>query len=440
MKKVRFLVRLIGAFLTRHKYIVLCGFIGGIIFFLFLPRIFSLIPLSKKTEVIGIAGRFNSEEIPLEIQNLASYGLTKIEKDGSPAPALASGWNVEADGKIYTFILRDAFWQDNTKVSAQDINYNFKDVKIEILDVKTIRFTLKEPFSPFPVIVSRPIFKKGLTGLGQYKIEKITKSGQYLESVTLKSLNSQAPDLKYRFYPTEESAKMAFKLGEVRVLKNLTNIFGFEDWRNIQIIPKIRYDQYVGLFLNTSKSLLQEKTFRQALSYAIEKKEGNSRAIGPISPKSWAYNDEVKQYNQDFTNARKLLDKTFGGKHPELIIKITTVSSLLAQADEIKNSWEKLGIKVDIDAFTSLENDFDALLVTQEISSDPDQYSFWHSTQDSNITEFKNPKIDKLLEDGRKTLNREERRNIYFDFQRFLVEEVPAIFLYHPTVYDLSRK
>ncbi|MGB9637438.1 MAG: peptide-binding protein, partial [Microgenomates group bacterium] len=68
-----------------------------------------------------------------------------------------------------------------------------------------------------------------------------------------------------------------------------------------------------------------------------------------------------------------------------------------------------------------------------------DQYSFWHSTQSNNLSGFKNFRIDKLLEDGRKTLAEEERKNIYFDFQRFLVEESPVVFLIHPTVYCVSR-
>ena len=36
-------------------------------------------------------------------------------------------------------------------------------------------------------------------------------------------------------------------------------------------------------------------------------------------------------------------------------------------------------------------------------------------------------------------LNKEERKELYFDFQRFLVEDTPAIFLYHPTLYTLER-
>jgi peptide/nickel transport system substrate-binding protein len=63
-----------------------------------------------------------------------------------------------------------------------------------------------------------------------------------------------------------------------------------------------------------------------------------------------------------------------------------------------------------------------------------------HSTQNTtNITHLNNPRIDKLLEDGRKTLDLNLRKSIYSDFQRFLVEEVPAIFLFYPETYTLTR-
>ena len=80
-------------------------------------------------------------------------------------------------------------------------------------------------------------------------------------------------------------------------------------------------------------------------------------------------------------------------------------------------------------------------MATVDIPKDPDQYSLWHSTQTStNVSRLANPRIDKLLEDGRIELDQETRKKIYLDFQRFLVEEVPAVFLYHPEYYTIKRK
>jgi len=80
------------------------------------------------------------------------------------------------------------------------------------------------------------------------------------------------------------------------------------------------------------------------------------------------------------------------------------------------------------------------LLSAQDIPIDPDQYIFWHSTQaNTNITGLVNAKIDKLLEDGRMEQDQEKRKKIYIDFQKRLVDELPALFLYYPTSYTVTR-
>ena len=48
--------------------------------------------------------------------------------------------------------------------------------------------------------------------------------------------------------------------------------------------------------------------------------------------------------------------------------------------------------------------------------------------------------LDKLLEDGRIISDLKKRKEIYQDFQKFLVEDTPAIFLSHPTTYTITRK
>ncbi len=76
-----------------------------------------------------------------------------------------------------------------------------------------------------------------------------------------------------------------------------------------------------------------------------------------------------------------------------------------------------------------------------EIPKDPDQYSLWHSTQmQTNITKYKNVKIDKLLEDARTTSDENKRKELYFDFQKFLMEDAPATFIYHPYRYQVNYK
>lgn len=447
-KKIRFVVHLAGAFLRKHLRLVLFSFLIGIISFWLLPKITKGVPTTRRVQKVGLVGKFTVSQLPIEIQNLISSGLTSILEDGTVVSSLASSWEVSEEGKVYTFSLKkDQFWHDESRVVAKDINYNFSDVATSVLDNETIEFRLKESFSPFPAIVSRPIFKKGFIGTGEYMVASLKRNGQIVEEMVLKPKNRKSKDgtLVFRFYPTEEAARVAFKLGEVDSIKGISGSGDLEKWTNIQIAPEVKLNRYVAIFFDTQTGKLSDKSLRQALAYALEKK-WTPRALSPINPDSWAYNPSVKKYNFDLENAKKLFNKVSesiesveGGETVE--IELATVPSLLPIAEKIKDDWEKLSIKINIKVINTIPEEFEALLVTQEVSPDPDQYALWHSTQEvSNISHYKSPKIDKLLEDGRRAMDREERKEIYFDFQRFLVEDTPAIFLFHPNLYTISRK
>jgi peptide/nickel transport system substrate-binding protein len=58
---------------------------------------------------------------------------------------------------------------------------------------------------------------------------------------------------------------------------------------------------------------------------------------------------------------------------------------------------------------------------------------------ETNLTKINNSRIDKLLEEGRQTFDLQKRKEIYFDFQKYLLEESPVIFLSYPTTYFISR-
>ena len=153
---------------------------------------------------------------------------------------------------------------------------------------------------------------------------------------------------------------------------------------------------------------------------------------------SWAYYSNIKEYNLNKTRAKELLKNE---KIDHLNLSVND-RQLLPLAEEIKTSWQNI---LEIPVSITIENqpnfdDYDTILTYGAITKDPDQYLFWHSTQtNTNITKLNNPRIDKLLEEGRQTNDQIERKKIYQDFQTYLLEEVPAIFLYYPTTYTVTR-
>lgn len=61
-----------------------------------------------------------SYEAQLILRDLCE-GLTSLAKDASPAPGVAREWNVSADGKTYTFMLREeARWSNGDRVVGAD--------------------------------------------------------------------------------------------------------------------------------------------------------------------------------------------------------------------------------------------------------------------------------------------------------------------------------
>ncbi|RIE06487.1 peptide ABC transporter substrate-binding protein [Candidatus Cryosericum terrychapinii] len=50
-------------------------------------------------------------------------GLTRIDKNNMPQPAIAKSWVISDDQKTYTFTLRDASWTDGTPITAYDFEY-----------------------------------------------------------------------------------------------------------------------------------------------------------------------------------------------------------------------------------------------------------------------------------------------------------------------------
>lgn len=409
----------------------------GIIFFFLLRFLVPNLNFTKPVR-IGETGRYTASTLPNSLLKLIGSGLTKLDENGYAVPDLASSWETTDKGKTWIFTLKDGVvWQDGEKVTSKTINYQFSDVTIERPNDKTIVFKLQNAYSAFPSVVSKPTFKSGLMGTGEWKVDNISLNGSNVEKIELSSVTNGR--IIYKFYPTEEQTKIAFELGQVDRIEDLFSVSPFDTWNKIKISELPDAGEFAAVFFNTQS---MEKTIRQALSYAIDKnKLGGTRAISPISIDSWAYNPQVKPYDYDQEKAKQMIDdykKT--NKLNEIAVTLTTSSLLLDKAEIIADEWQQVGVNVNLQVISTIPSDFQAFLAILDIPEDPDQYSLWHSTQTTtNITHYSSPRIDKLLEDGRSEIDLESRKKIYLDFQRFLVEDSPAAFLYYPTTYTVSR-
>lgn len=447
ISKVRYLVRLTAAYFKRFKAIIVISVLLGIIIFVTLLFLTPYIR-QPRLERIGITGRFYSDTLPDFILELLSDGLTKLDASGLVEPAIAESWETPDKGKTWVFKIKEGLvWHDGTPITSDTLVYDFSDVSIERPDAKTIVFKLDQPFSPFPSVVSQPVFKKGLLGSDIWKVKNISVTGSFIE--TLELINEQKETKVYRFYPTTEGTKLAFKLGEIDSILSLYDPSPFDTWNTATITRTVDPGQVVTLFFNTQDPTLQEKSVRQALAYAIDKNallkgpkdSFGDRAVSSVPAASWSFNPQVKPYDFDQKRAKELLEVLPEEERSKLSLKISTNPVLLPVAETIANYWRVIGIETSVQVATVSPTDYQVFLTLYDIPKDPDQYTIWHSTQTgTNISHYTSPRIDKLLEDGRTIIDVEERRKVYLDFQRYLMEDLPALFLYHPSSYTVTRK
>ena len=441
MRNFRYLFSLIRAFVARFKWVLLAGTVFGLLFFLSL-NLFGSNLLQKRKERIGLVGRYRLDNLPNSVLGYVSSGLTAINEAGEISPAISSSWENQDGGKTWIFHLGEDYnWQDGKRIISADIQIKFSDVIVEKPDPKTIVFKLQTTFSPFPAVLAKPVFRNGFLGTGEWQMKKVTVVGNIVERIIL--VKPKEKEMIFKFYPTEERAKLALKLGEVDKLTDIFSLEPFEAWKNLDIQKRVDEERFAAIFFNCAKEKkTSDKTLRQALSYAINKARfPEKRAISPLSPNSWAYNPQVKPYLYDLTKAKEMIKGLSKEIQNNLSLNIATTAVLLPEAEEIAKNWRDLGLEVNVQVTSGIPENFDTFLAILDIPRDPDQYSLWHSSQSaSNIANYQDPRIDKLLEDGRTVMNESERKKIYLDFQRFLVEDSPAAFLYHPTSYTISRK
>jgi len=439
-KKIYFRLALLSYYFKKNYFFLILGLIIGITIFIYKDKFNQINQLSFfNTKYVGVSGLYTPKNLPNEIQSLISTGLTVNSENDKPQPSnIVESITITNDNKTYLIkIKNNIYWHDGKKLTANDIRYDIAATTQKVIDNQNISITTNQTFAPLLSILEKPLYRKNFIGLGQNKIIKITYKYGYINTLILKNISNNYKTI-YRFYQNDNELITAFKLGEIKEIKTTLLPNDIEKWNKIKINKTIdSNNKYLAIFLNTEK--IANKQTRQAMAYATPKsKDRNERAMSPISPSSWAYNSSIKEYNLNPTRAKELFEQN----KIDSINLVVTSRQLLSTAEEIKKSWNDIfGINVNITVPLQIDYQIaDAILAYGGIPNDPDQYLYWHSTQsNTNVTRLNNSRIDKLLEEGRQTFDLITRKQIYQEFQKYLLEECPAIFLSYPTVYSISR-
>lgn len=439
--KLRLFTLIAIGYLKRNKEnIAIAG--GLILILIFFTLKFNLIDLNPKISE-GFIGTYQQHDLPLEVTRLISRGLVEADKTGKVTGSLASSWQTNNDATVFTFKLKDGLvWSDNTSIKSTDLEFPIPDVEVSFPSDKEIRFKLKDSYSPFPTLLTKPLYKKGTqTGVGPYRISKIDKSRIFITKISLLPLDPGMPEVTIRFYPGEKTALTGFTLGEVQSIFGITNP-RFTDNSQIKLHQLTDYGKIITLLYNTKDPFLSNRSIRQALSYITPQISTEVTADNPLSSFSWAYDSEFKKYLSNKDAAVQAFERAKSSVNSDSLQKeiiLTSTPNLEDVGKKVVESWRELGLKVNLRVESGIPQNFQALLIAQSIPVDPDQYFLWHSTQDkTNLTKYSSAccpmsaRVDKDLEDGRKIIPEDERKAKYLDFQKTLLEDSPAVFLYYP--------
>ncbi|MCL2761027.1 MAG: ABC transporter substrate-binding protein [Desulfuromonadales bacterium] len=273
----------------------------------------------------------------------------------------------------------------------------------------------------------------------------------------------------YRIIPDSSTMYMELKAGGIDMM-DLTPV-QYQRQTNskefLQRFNKYRYPvpTYTYLGYNLRKPMFADKRVRQAITMAIDKDELvqgvllglGQPAHGPFQPGTWAYNPDNRPFPYNPEKALKLLGEAgWATRNKDGILmkdgkpfQFTIITNQgnderIKAAQIIQYRLRKIGIDVKIRVLewaSLLTNyidtrNFDVVLMAWGLSQDPDQYEIWHSSKtgpkELNFVGFKNSEVDRLLEEGRSTFDKEKRKKYYFKLQEILGEEQPYTFLYIP--------
>lgn len=226
---------------------------------------------------------------------------------------------------------------------------------------------------------------------------------------------------------------------------------------------------YEHIDLNLDNPILADIRVRRALVMGIDREalvgelfQGHQPvAHTNVNPLDWVYDADVRKYPYDTEAAARLLDeagwplgddglrRNAGGEPLRLELGTTAGNSTRERVQQVLQSdWKQLGIDVRIQnqparvffGQTVSERRFPAMAMFAWISAPesvprttlhsdhiPTPENNWAG---QNYTGYSNPEMDQLIEDIAVTLDREERKEMWFRLQAIYAEDLPVIPLY----------
>ncbi len=311
---------------------------------------------------------------------------------------------------------------------------------------------------------------KAPVGTGPFKFVE-WKDGEYIKVEANEDYFEGRPyldSITYKIVPDQNSLLAQFQAGDVHFIEvpgtDLETVQGFNGI-NIESGLGLSYS-YLGF--NQQQERFQDKSVRQALTHAIDREAIVSAVMNgdgevahvPESPLSWAYNDDVPTFEYNPEKAKELLaeagwedtdgDGILDKDGEKFSFSIKTNQGNKVREDIVvvlQQQLKEVGIEAKpeivewsafIEQISAPNWNYDALVLGWSMSTFPDQYDIFHSSQKEaglNFVWYVNEEADKLMEEAKQILDQDEYKAIYGDIYKILAEEQAYTFLYYPNVH-----
>jgi peptide/nickel transport system substrate-binding protein len=263
----------------------------------------------------------------------------------------------------------------------------------------------------------------------------------------------------------------ALRTGDVDIMTKLTYEYALRVKNGEIKGVSLDYSEiggYRALIMNVQSEPFNNLKLRQAVAYAIDKQkiiEGLTFGFGSVYdqkvPKKSSWYVPLKQRNRDLVKAKALMKEA---GYPDGLKVKSQVSRGWPNPESIQlvqSQLREIGIDVELELVDFAKNqeikrtgNFQIVPLGGAIYVDPDlaYYQYFHTEKgpsaESNFLRYSNPRVDGLLEQGRKEADFQKRYQIYKEAVEIIDEDagqitiglVPNPFAYRTDVKGFEEK
>lgn len=448
--------------------------------------------------------------------------LVELDEELAIIPSIAMSWEISDDGLTYLFTLRtDVFFHQNElfgetktrKVTAADVVYSLNRLRdptiassgswilqpvkdIQALNENQVEISLHQAFPPFLGLLSMkyasiiPLetngaqfdFRKNPIGTGPFYFKRweeneklvFRKNLLYFEKDSLGNSLPYLEAVAITFLPEKQGEFIEFLQGKIDFMSGLHPSYkdelidlsgnlqkAYSDKISMQKSPYLN-TEYIGLYLGSEVSHMQEKKFRQALNYGLNREvmmKYLRNNVGIPATKGFIPQGLPGAYKSNLYSYRPELAKELISEVKEnlgisrLQLHIATNASYLDLMEFVQKEWSKIGVDVTIDvmpASTLLQQRSAGKLQAFRaswIADYPDAENYLtlftrsnFSPNGPNYTHFQNPTFDKLYDASLSEKDTQKREQIYRKMDSLIMTEAPVVPLFYDEVIRFKQK